>query len=194
MENEKNLTNETQVDINDMTSTPDDQQDDNVLTCDLLCGTTISFDVDAMDWGELYNRIPEMDQNILTLKSMIYDLVKMENDDMRLSAAESVFNNADDFLKNVQITDLNYDLRPGITIYDKAMLICMDCIMIMETIISYSQIHALTAVNTESLIDDIMSNLSIDADELNAIVADVHNFTEDNPIQFPSDENGEEVL
>ena len=64
----------------------------------------------------------------------------------------------------------------------------------METIISYSQIHALTAVNTESLIDEIMNNVSIDADELGAIITDAHNFTEENPIQFPSDENGEETL
>ena len=191
---EENKVMENPVDINDMSAASQNDQDDTSLSCDLLCGTTISFDVDAMDWGDLYNRIPEMDQNILTLKSMIYDLVKMDNDDMRLGAAESVFNNADEFLKSVQITGLNYDLRPGITIYDKAMLICMDCIMIMETIISYSQIHALTAVNTESLIDEIMNNVSIDADELGAIITDAQNFTEENPIQFPSDENGEETL
>jgi hypothetical protein len=64
----------------------------------------------------------------------------------------------------------------------------------METIISYSQIHALTAVNTESLIDEIMNNVSIDADELGAIITDAQNLTEENPIQFPSDENGEETL
>lgn len=191
---EENKVMENPVDINDMTAGPQNDQDDNALTCDLLCGTTISFDVEAMDWGDLYNRIPEMDQNILTLKTMIYDLVKMDNDEMRLSAAESVFNNADDFLKSVQITGLNYEMRPDITIYDKALLICMDCIMIMDTIISYSQIHALTAVNTESLIDEIMSNVSIDADELGAMITDARNVVDENPIQFPSDENGEEVL
>lgn len=191
---EENKVMENPVDINDMTAAPQNDQDDNALTCDLLCGTTISFDVEAMDWGDLYNRIPEMDQNILTLKTMIYDLVKMDNDEMRLSAAESVFNNANDFLKSVQITELNYEMRPDITIYDKALLICMDCIMIMDTIISYSQIHALTAVNTESLIDEIMSNVSIDADELGAMITDARNVVDENPIQFPSDENGEEVL
>lgn len=191
---EENKVMENPVDINDMTAAPQNDQDDNVLTCDLLCGTTISFDVEAMDWGDLYNRIPEMDQNILTLKTMIYDLVKMDNDEMRLSAAESVFNNADDFLKSVQITGLNYEMRPDITIYDKALLICMDCIMIMDTIIAYSQIHALTAVNTESLIDEIMNNVSIDADELGAMITNAQNVVDENPIQFPSDENGEEVL
>jgi hypothetical protein len=49
-------------------------------------------------------------------------------------------------------------------------------------------------VNTESLIDEIMNNVSIDADELGAIITDAQNFTEENPIQFPSDENGEETL
>ena len=191
---EENKVMENPVDINDMTAEPQNDQDDNALTCDLLCGTTISFDVEAMDWGDLYNRIPEMDQNILTLKTMIYDLVKMDNDGMRLNAAESVFNNADDFLKSVQITGLNYEMRPDITIYDKALLICMDCIMIMETIISYSQIHALTAVNTESLIDEIMNNVSIDADELGAMITDAQNVVDENPIQFQSNENGEEVL
>jgi hypothetical protein len=191
---EENKVMENPVDINDMSAAPQNDQDGDVLTCDLLCGTTISFDVEAMDWGDLYNRIPEMDQNILTLKTMIYDLVKMDNDEMRLSAAESVFNNADDFLKSVQITGLNYEMRPDITIYDKALLICMDCIMIMETIISYSQIHALTAANTESLIDEIMSNVSIDADELGAMITDAQNVVDENPIQFQSNENVEETL
>ena len=55
---EENKVMENPVDINDMSAASQNDQDDTSLSCDLLCGTTISFDVDAMDWGDLYNRIP----------------------------------------------------------------------------------------------------------------------------------------
>ena len=220
----KNEVMENTVDINDMSTAPQQDQDENALPCDLLCGTTVAFDIDAMNWEDMYNRMPELDQNILTLKTMIYDLVRMTDDNMRESAAESVFNNANDFLKSVQIEGLNYDLRPNMPIYDKALLICMDCIMIMETIVAYSQVHNMAmSAKVDNFIEELVSSDRIDADELGAMIADAKQLTDEMPltqeqyddeklpmeeilnvlnlpgnhdgeVMFPSDENGEDVL
>lgn len=212
-ENEKNL-NETTVDINDV-STVDTNQDDVELGCDLLCGASIGIDVDAMDWDNVFNHIPEIEQNILTIKSMIVDLTRMPYPDgtsdeeivrqnNRTLAADNAFLTAEDFMKSVGVTDLSYEARPGITSYEKALLICMDAIIIQETVINYARCHALSNVNMDSMIDSMMSDeVTLTADQLKDLVASMNPIgggdpspfnDDDDDIQFPSDENGEEVL
>ena len=160
MENEKNVMQET-TETTDTTETNDtvdisevstvDNSVNPPLNCDLLCGISVSFDVDAVNWEDLYEHLSEMENNILTLKSMILDLSKMPNPENPQTDEEIVQKNnrelvSDDafattmeFMNSIGVTDLSYEMRNAISSYEKAILICNDAIIIQEQIIEYAR-------------------------------------------------------
>ena len=191
---ENNVMNEAMtVDINDMSAT---EAITDGLAVDLLCGTQIEFDVDGMDWGDIYNRIDDLDTNIMTFKRMVYDLTHTEDDTTRESSAFSVLESVHEFMVSVGIENLKYDVRPNITNTEKAILACLDGVMILETLIHHARIYALTNVDTASLLDTLMddTDIEIDLNNLNQEVIDAFNeetatFTKEHPINMDGEEN-----
>ena len=117
---EQNMTTavKEEVNINDasMMNNVDEDEQSPTLDIDLLVGTGVSIDIMAMDWDDIYNHIPELEQNVVTLKSMVYDIMHMSYDSdetkgARDNAVASVLENAHSFLENLGLPKLDYTIR-----------------------------------------------------------------------------------
>jgi uncharacterized protein YqgV (UPF0045/DUF77 family) len=192
MSEEKNMMENT-VDINDVSTNPVvEEVDPNILSVNLMCGMTLDFDAASMDWGDIYSRINEIDDNIMTFKSMVNDIIRPVDisEDDRNNRAETIFASALEFLKNSGIDNISYDVRPNITIIEKALLVCMDNILILEALIHHARIVATMNVDTSSLIDSMIDRLT-DSVDLDGVVKDAVDFAKQNPMNL--DESDEET-
>lgn len=205
---EKNMNNETvdnaiEVDINDNSAIPPEATMEEItpsLYVNLLCGAAISVDEEAMNWDDVYDSTAQLEENVMTLKSMIYDIMKMPSTteadiNARNNAAESIFTTASEFLKSSGLQDLDYDLRQDITIVEKATLACMDGIMIAEALISHARVVQLSKVDTTSLLAEMMENAHFDIslDDLDNLMDTVNQQTSENPLPAMKEDNQEEV-
>ena len=191
----------TTVDINDVSAMDTTTElESEVLSVDLVCGTGVSIDINSMDWGDLYNRINEMDSNIVTLKSMIYDLTHMayttdEEKGARNNASDSAFTTASEFLRSMGMPEtIDYNFRADITSYEKALLAAMDAILILEAIIHEARVQALMKVDTSSMIDQILENIpdiTIDDSNINEILEAAKTQTEASPLPVMNETNEE---
>ena len=161
----------------------------------------ISVDEEAMNWDDVYDCTPQLEENIMTLKSMIYDIMKMPSTteadiNARNNAAESIFTTATEFLKSSGLHDLDYDLRSDITIVEKATIACMDGIMIAEALISYARIAQLSKVDTSSLLAEMMENAHFDIsmDDLDNLMDTVKQQTSENPLPAMKEEAVQEEV
>ena len=185
MSEEKNMMENT-VDINDVSTNPVvEEVDPNILSVNLMCGMTLDFDAASMDWGDIYSRINEIDDNIMTFKSMVNDIIRPVDisEDDRNNRAETIFTSALEFLKNSGIDNISYDVRPNITIIEKALLVCMDNILILEALIHHARIVATMNVDTSSLIDSMLDRLT-DSVDLDEVVKDAVDFAKQNPMNL----------
>lgn len=192
MSEEKNMMENT-VDINDVSTNPViEEADPNILSVNLMCGMTLDFDAASMDWGDIYSRINEIDDNIMTFKSMVNDIIRPVDisEDDRNNRAETIFASALEFLKNSGIDNISYDVRPNITIIEKALLVCMDNILILEALIHHARIVATMNVDTSSLIDSMIDRLT-DSVDLDGVVKDAVDFAKQNPMNI--EESNEET-
>jgi len=192
MSEEKNMMENT-VDINDVSANPVvEEVDPNILSVNLMCGMTLDFDAASMDWGDIYSRINEIDDNIMTFKSMVNDIIRPVDisEDDRNNRAETIFASGYEFLKNSGIDNISYDVRPNITIIEKALLVCMDNILILEALIHHARIVATMNVDTSSLIDSMIDRLT-DSVDLDGVVKDAVDFAKQNPMNL--DESDEET-
>jgi hypothetical protein len=181
----------TEVDINDasMMNNVDEDEQSPTLDIDLLVGTGVSIDIMAMDWDDIYNHIPELEQNVVTLKSMVYDIMHMSYDSdetkgARDNAVASVLENAHGFLENLGLPKLDYTIRADATDYERAIMMCVDAIFIATSIIAHARIEKATAIDTSSILDDIMRN-GMDMDitgSFNDIMDAINTETEQNPL------------
>ena len=203
MNNEMEMDNAIEVDINDNSAIPPEEGTEEVtpsLYVNLLCGAAISVDEEAMNWDDVYDSITQLEENVMTLKSMIYDIMKMPSTteadiNARNNAAESIFTTASEFLKSSGLHDLEYDLRQDITIVEKATLACMDGIMIAEALISHARIVQLSKVDTTSLLAEMMENAHFDIsmDDLDNLMDTVDQQTSENPLPAMKEDNQEDL-
>jgi hypothetical protein len=203
MNNEMEMDNAIEVDINDNSAIPSEETEEVTpsLYVNLLCGAGISVDEEAMNWDDVYDCTPQLEENIMTLKSMIYDIMKMPSTteadiNARNNAAESIFTTATEFLKSSGLHDLDYDLRSDITIVEKATIACMDGIMIAEALISYARIAQLSKVDTSSLLAEMMENAHFDIsmDDLDNLMDTVKHQTSENPLPAMKEEAVQEEV
>ena len=190
---EQNMTTavEEEVNINDasMMNNVNEDEQSPTLDIDLLVGTGVSIDIMSMDWDDIYNHIPELEQNVVTLKSMVYDIMHMSYDSdetkgARDNAVASVLENAHSFLENLGLPELDYTIRADATDYERAIMMCVDAIFIATSIIAHARIEKATAIDTSSILDDIMRN-GVDMDitnSFNDIMDAINTETEQNPL------------
>ena len=142
---------------------------EEVITFDLINGLSMSTDYSATDWNGVYDQIPDMSDTVLSLKKMFYQLVITPVAD-RDHAVSEALEQLSELHHNMGLQNDQYELRPDITNYEKALMMIVNIIIILEGMTVTAQLANLkniasnfTAVGgglTDEMIEEFLTNLN----------------------------------
>jgi hypothetical protein len=136
-----------------------------------------------MNWDGIYEQIPELDRTLLSIKTIMYDLISAEPD-KRLEMVLHVLADLQGLHEQLGLdTQIEYHIRDGISEYERAILMCTNCIIILSDMIHTAQLaNYRTHVNTieemakggiaslfngGGLMDDFLQETANEMDEIN---------------------------
>lgn len=156
----------------------ENEEVENRLTFDLVNGICMSTHYDVVNWKEVYEQIPELEKNILSLKNMYFEMTctpvadrdKMVEDNMpRVLEAHENFGLHDD----------QYELRPDITKYEKLQMMAINVFIVMSEITHYAQID-----NLLKIIEDKNAQIEKLEEMISTIMASVGGLTDEMVEEF----------
>lgn len=128
------------------------------MVCDLATGITMSGEYKVEDLEDMYEHLADFEENIFNVKKMLYDLVCSSDEDRDANvqqATEVLWG----FHAATGLENLNYNIRESITDYEKALLMCMNMIIIFSDMKSLAQ---LTHINNQipEMLGQVFGSLS----------------------------------
>lgn len=187
------MSNETEKTINvdpGMNEDPRDTKEidavegeDDLVSFDLVTGQCLTTKFNEMNWEGIYEQIPELDRTLLSIKKIMYDLISAEPTG-RLDMVLHVLADLQGLHEQLGLdTQIEYHIRDGISEYERAILMCTNCIIILSDMIHTAQLaNYRTHVNTieemakggiaslfngGGLMDDFLQETSNEMDEIN---------------------------
>ena len=146
-----------------------ESESEEVITFDLVNGLSMSTDYSATDWNGVYDQIPDMTDTVLSLKKMFYQLVITPIADRDRVVSEAIAQ-LNELHTNMGLQNDQYELRPDITDYEKALMMIVNIIIILEGMTVTAQLANLksiasnfTAVGgglTDEMIEEFLTNLN----------------------------------
>jgi hypothetical protein len=125
----------------------DNEEAENRLTFDLVNGICMSTNYDTTDWSDIYEQIPDIDNTILGLKKMFFNMVCTPVADRDKMIAE-IMPQLTELHENMDLNDIQYELRPDITDYEKAQMMIVNIIIILTGMEQTAQIENLRGIVT----------------------------------------------
>lgn len=125
----------------------DNEEAENRLSFDLVNGICMSTNYDATNWSDIYAQIPDIENTILGLKKMFFDMVCTPVADRDKMIAE-IMPQLTELHQNMGLNDNQYELRPDITDYEKAQMMIINIIIILTGMVQTAQIENLRGIVT----------------------------------------------
>jgi hypothetical protein len=151
------------------------------LACDLITGQSLITNIKTFNWRGIISQKEPLEENIITLKQAMYELVTTKPED-RLTMVVELIKQLEEQHRQFCL-DLNYNIREGLTEYERALLMCMNLIIVTSDMIS----NALICGQRECIedLEDRIQNLEMvnaiqnTSNELDEIDEEIENKGED---------------
>ena len=120
-----------------------------------LCnGMSLTLDYSMMDWKAIWESKEDTTHNIAAAQGMMFDIMKEVDDSKRETLAMNAISSIVKLYENIGVPDeINYDLRPSISVSEIAIMYLHDSITIMMELMHCAQLYNISI----NKLNDIMS-------------------------------------
>lgn len=122
--------------------TADDVDMDNAceIVCDFVNGISMSANYKPEDLENIYNDIPDIESTILDVKKILFDLMKSSDEERDANTAQ-LMDVLGKFHADTGMRDLDYNIRDGISDYEKVIMMAMNMIILFTEMKHTAQLH-----------------------------------------------------
>lgn len=147
MENNNNYQDPREIDLDEspvieeehVEESSEEENDSNDIVVTLINGESYAISPDNIDWDAMWEGIDKMKDNLNSIRTMIYHIMKTYDP----IYCNTVIEDINTFTKGFGIT-LDYSsINPSMTIMTKAIIMCVDTLIIIMTIIHETHVRHL---------------------------------------------------
>jgi len=158
MTNTPEQTEAPEVEATNDATTSDEKE---VLEVYLASGITLNINYDEMNWQGIWeNARDDLINNSLATTTTCFKLASETDEKHREELALDAIETVTKFFKSVGVPEINYDLRPDLSIVEKALIMLYDSNSLITTILRVAEVEVLTAPTHGMTIDQMINMMS----------------------------------
>lgn len=134
--------------------------EDNIII-QYASGISLTMSYTDMDWEGIWkNAVPDMLNNLAVLKQMYHDILITPDEAARNAQAKEAIDLVDGFFKSVGVPEINYELRPNISVVEHALCTITDCIILLYEVTHMAQVFVMMSKTDGMSIDQMVQQMS----------------------------------